>query len=36
MEASDWEDLAFLLDSAGVPADRAMGLEGDGEDGGGK
>ena len=26
MEAVDWEDLKFLLDSAGFPVDRAMGL----------
>ena len=26
MEAVDWEELKFLLDSAGVPVDKAMGL----------
>lgn len=26
MEANEWEELSFLLDSAGVPADKAMGL----------
>jgi len=35
MEASDWDDLTFLLNSAGVPADKAMGLGG-GESGRGK
>ncbi len=27
MEASDWEELEFLLDSAGIPGDKALGLD---------
>lgn len=32
MEARDWEELDFLLKSAGVPTDKAMGLGGDSDD----
>ena len=26
MEATDWEELSFLLESAGIPVDKAMGF----------
>lgn len=36
MEAGDWEELKFLLDSAGVPVDKAVGLGDNSQDDQGK
>lgn len=34
MEAGDWKELDFLLKSAGVPIDEAMGLDSDDDESG--
>ena len=33
MAAGDWEELRFLLNSAGIPVDQTMGLDLDSSDG---
>ena len=32
MEASNWEELDFMLKAAGIPTDKLMGIEIDSED----